>query len=116
MAVKNDLTFAELAASLPTGAITFANGQISINVKTITDDNYAALTDAGVVKFFYLLRAAAGSAQDTVNAALVDGDVPLQAFPEFSYGVPSPDGNIPVSQSVEAFLTVSTNVVKGKTA
>jgi hypothetical protein len=115
MPAKTDLSFAELAAELPAGAVTYAAGtsDILISVKAVTGDTYAALTDEGVAEALFKIRAAATDAQETVNAAQADGEK-LAAFPDFSYGTPV-DGKITVSQVSTFVLPLATSTIKGPT-
>lgn len=114
MATIDDLTFQQLANALPAGSITFANGSPVINVKAITGDTYADINATGVVEAFYKLREAAGAAQATINASLTETDIPLNAFPDYSYGVPLVNGKVPVSQVTQVFLALDTSNVKGQ--
>ncbi|MCU0534227.1 MAG: hypothetical protein MUD14_10070 [Hydrococcus sp. Prado102] len=116
MAIIDDLTFQQLAEALPAGSMTFANGTITLDIEKVTGEDYASLNVGGVVKFLYRLRAAAGSAQNTVNGALTGADVPLDAFPEFSFGQTDTLGNVPVSQVTQVYLSINPNKVRGQTA
>lgn len=115
MAIKDDLTWAELQAELPAGSITLVGNDIQISVSALSGgDTFAALTDSGVVELLYKLRLAAGRAQVTVNAALDPAvDTPLAAFPTFSFGIPSDDGGVTVSQTTNAVLQLDAATVKG---
>lgn len=115
MATIDDLTWQQLADALPANSITFSNGSPVINIKAVTGDTYTDLNSSGVVEAFYKLREAAGSAQNTVNASLTETDVPLSAFPDYSYGVPLETGKVPVSQLTQVFLTLDTSNIKGQT-
>ena len=115
MAIKDDLTWAELAAELPAGSITFAGSDIQISVSALTGgDTFTGLTDSGVVELLYKLRFAAGRAQVTVNAALDPvNDTPLAAFPTFSFGIPTDEGGVAVNQTTSVILQLDAATVKG---
>lgn len=115
MATIDDLTFQQLANALPTGTITFANGSPIINVKTMTGDTYTDLNATGVIEALYKLREACGSAQNTVNGALTEADIPLNAFPDYSYGAPTLQGKVPVIQETQVFLAIDASNIKGQT-
>lgn len=113
MATLRDLTFQQLAAALPANSVTVSAGKVMIDVSAITGDNLTALTDEGVVEFLYKLRSACTDAQTTANAALAAGDTPLAAFPNFAYGVPTAQGEVPVTSLINVVIPLSLGTVKG---
>lgn len=88
MAALTDLTWQQLADKLPTGAITVANGAVSVNVGLINDSTVDALTNSGVIKFFSVLFTAANKAQIDANADQEDGER-LTAFSPATIGASS---------------------------
>ena len=117
MAVKDDLQWQELSAQLPAGAITIAGGNVTISAGAVTGDAYADGTAAGVVEFLYKLLSACVDAQTTANEALDEaaGDVPLAAFPNFSYGIPDSNGNIDIALTTLVRIPLSDAEVRGQT-
>lgn len=115
MAILKDLTFAQLAAELPAGAVTYdaGNSDILISVKAVTGDTYTGLANTGVVEALYKVRAAATDAQTTANAALAAGDTPLAAFPNFAYGIPNAEGEVPVTQTTNVVIPLNIGTVQG---
>ena len=112
MAVLTDLTWQQLAAKLPVGAITVgAGGAVAINAALVNGDTVDALTDMGVVKFFSLLFSAANKAQADANVAQEDGEK-LSAFSAASIGA-NANGFITLTRPFicRAELATSTNIV-----
>lgn len=111
MAALTDLTWQQLADKLPAGAITVANGAVTINVGLVTDLPATALTDSGVVKFFSLLFTAANKAQIDANADQVDGER-LTAFSPATLGT-NADGYITLTRPFvcRSELATATNII-----
>lgn len=118
MATKDDLTFAELAAELPAGALTFAAGDVTLSLSTVTGDVYAGLTDPGVVEAIYKILRGAARAQITANDLLdpAAGDIELGAFPQSAFSIPDENGEVSVTQRVLVNIPLNDATVKGQTA
>ena len=114
---KDDLTFSELAAALPAGAVTFAGGDITLSMSAITGDTYTALTDPGVVEGIYKLLRGAATAQVTANDALdpAAGDIELGAFLTSAFSIPDENGNVFVTQRALVSIPLNDATVKGQT-
>lgn len=120
MATVTDLTFeainnAAIADSSIGQAIFSITGDtISLNVKTLTGDSFSGLTDEGVLEFMYKLRKLCSDAQATVNELVAtDPSEELNSFPPFTFGIPSADGLVEVSQVQSMFIPLASNSVKG---
>lgn len=85
MAVLSDLTWEQLAAKLPTNAISIVSGAVVINVGLVNGSTVDQITDTGVIKFFSLLFTAANKAQTDVNTSVEDGEK-LSAFAPATIG------------------------------
>jgi hypothetical protein len=120
MTIIDDLTFLQLSQRLPEASVQILNGVPVLNLVYLleldTENVPTTLDFPGVVKLLYRLRAAAGNAQNVVNSGLTQEDIPLDAFPAFSFGTADEQGNIPVSQITQVTVSIDPNTVKGKTA
>lgn len=97
MAALNDLTWQQLQAELPVGAITVVTGKVVIDTSLITGNTIDAMTDPGVVKFFSMLFTAANKAQSEANLTQVVGEK-LAAFKPATIGT-GVAGYIPLTRS-----------------
>lgn len=117
MAVKSDLTWQELQAELTalgyTNAIAVSGGKVVIDVGVITGETVDGMTDSGVVEFLYKIRQAAGNAQETVNEAITNTAEQLTSFPAFSYGAPTADGFVSVTQVSSFLIPLNTSSILG---
>lgn len=117
MAALTDLTWQQLAAKLPAGAITIVPAtvddpaKVMIDASLAADISAAALTDVGVVKFFSMLFTAANKAQIDANADQVDGEK-LAAFSPATIGA-NANGFITLTRPFvcRSELATATNII-----
>ncbi|AUC61768.1 phage hypothetical protein [Cyanobacterium sp. HL-69] len=120
MATVTDLTYEQLndAAiadpNIGEAVFTFAGDTVSLDIKKLTKDTNAGLTDAGVLEFMYKLRKLAGEAQIAANDAIATTpDEELTSFPNFSFGIPSEEGFVEVTQVATYQIPLGINQVIG---
>lgn len=100
--MPNDLTFSELANTLPTGSIIVDSNQgVMLKVSAITGDTIDELSDTGVVETLFKLVRAAHQAQNAVNQNAPAGQR-LNAFP-----APVPSTPTISNNEIRARMTVS---------
>lgn len=117
MAALTDLTWQQLAAKLPAGAITLVPqdesvpAKVIIDVNLVADTNVDALTDTGVVKFFSMLFTAANRAQIDANVDQIDGER-LTAFSPATIGN-SANGFVTLTRPFvcRSELSTATNII-----
>lgn len=117
--MANDLTWEQLAAALPNGAITFTGTTITLDAEIITGDAYTALGNEGVSEFIHKLLNGASTAQTTANTSLPVGSR-LAAFPRVAFGVPSVDPSdgkfyALATHTIQLRIPLSTESVSGQT-
>ena len=83
-----DLTFANLQAALPEGALTVQGNDILISIRSITGETATALNDAKVSEFIAKLLEGTSQAQETFNRA---SSSDLNSFPRPIPGIPQRD-------------------------
>lgn len=119
MAAKTDLTWQELQTALTElgygNAIAVVEGKVMIDVGALSGDVVDGMADTGVSEFLYKFRQGAGTAQENVNEGLETADQ-LTSFPPFSYGNPTTDGFIPVTQVSSFRIPLNLNNVFGTNA
>lgn len=120
MAIISDLTFeqvneAAIADSTIGQAIFSLSGDaIMLDVKKLCGDAYTALSNEGVLELAYKLRRILGIAQTAVNEDLATSpDEELTSFPAFSFGFPSEEGLVPVTQTTTFNIPLGINTIKG---
>lgn len=120
MAIVSDLTFQsinEAAIADPNigvAVLSITGDVISLDVKALTGDSYAALSDEGVLEMMFKLRKLCTDAQVATNAAVAnDPTEELNSFPPFSYGIPSATGLVDVSQTQTMRIPITSNTVVG---
>lgn len=108
-----DLTFAQLnEASLADPMIAdeifaFSGDTIYLDLKKLTGDTFSGINDNGVVEFMFKLRNIAEKAQNLVNNLLAtNASENLTSFPPYTYGLPSNDGLIEVTQIQTVLLPI----------
>lgn len=117
MTVLKNLKFQELDTALGGGVLTYAAGNISISLSALTGDTYTALTNEGVVEVIAKLLNACYTAQETANAALVDGDTALTSFFGPTNAGYNPDqGGIIFRQQMSYVAPVDLNATVGTNA
>lgn len=116
MAAKTDLSWQEVQDELTamgyTDAVAVVGGKIMIDVGVITGESVTAMTQEGVVEFLYKFRQGAGLAQTTANESQIEGEQ-LASFPPFSYGAPSEEGLIEVTQVSAFVIPLDTTSITG---
>lgn len=101
-----DLTFDQLQAALPTGAVVLSNGTtaltagVYINVGKFIEQVTNSMSDEGVTELAVKLIKAASKAQATQNA--LPNATQMNAFPEPSYGSPRTDASGNVTSNITA--------------
>lgn len=117
MAAITDLTFAQIQANLPANTITYngANDDIVISLKTLTGDEFTALTNDGVCEVIYKLLRACQQAQAIANEAPgVEDDEILLSFPAPTNGGFNPVNNqVEVRSTVTIALNIDPNFITG---
>lgn len=113
---RTDLTWQEVQAELTLmglpDAIIISGGKVMIDVGVITGESITALSQSTFVEFLYKIREAAGKAQISVNNSL-PVEEQLQAFPLFSYGPPSEEGFVGVTQVSSFLIPLNTDTILG---
>lgn len=117
MAAKTDLTWQELDNALTAqgyaDAVVVSGGKVMLDVGVLTGVSTTALTQEGVCEFLYKLRFGAGNAQETANATITLPEEQLTSFPPFSYGNPTVDGLIGVTQVSSFLIPLNLNSIFG---
>lgn len=113
MAALTDLTWQQLAAQLPAGAISLTEepAKVIIDVGLINSMSADALSDVGVVKFFSVLFTAANKAQTAANEGQADGEK-LAAFSPATIGT-AVNGYITLTRPFvcRSELATATNII-----
>ena len=114
--MATDLTFQQLADSLPAGAVSVDGGDVKINISTLTGDPVADLTSEGVVETIYKLLQGCTAAQATSNETAADGEA-LAAFGVGSFGglqqLENGDVVTQVNSTVSTILKLNADDVTG---
>jgi hypothetical protein len=120
MAQVTDLTFEAIneAAiadpSIGVEILTLTGDVINLNVKALTGDSYTALDNNGVLEMMFKIRKLCTEAQSTVNENdATNASEELNSFPNFSYGIPSSDGYVEVTQTQAMKLPINANTIVG---
>ena len=116
MAIKTDLTWAELNTALIangySNAVVVSNGKVIIDIGVLVGESIDALTDGGVCETLYKLRDAAGVAHTTANTSLPTGEK-LLSFPGYSYSSPDAAGEEGVTQVSNFTIPLNFNQILG---
>lgn len=120
MAIVSDLSFdsindAAIAdSSIGQAIFSISADAILLDLKKLTGDSFTALTDEGFCEVMFKLRKLAGDAQTAVNAAVATTpSEELTSFPPFTYGIPSDQGLVAVTQVQTVQLPLLANTVVG---
>jgi hypothetical protein len=120
MAIVTNLTFDELNdaaiadSSIGQAVFSFSGDTISLDIKKLTGDSFTSIENSGVVEFMFKLRKLAGEAQLAVNTAVATTpQEQLTSFPQFTYGIPSASGFVPVTQIQTIQIPLNANTALG---
>lgn len=120
MAIVKDLTFEQLNdaaiadSNIGEAIFAYAGGILSLDIGKLTGDTFTGLTDEGFMEFMYKIRKLAGEAQIVVNTAIATTpDEELTSFPSFSFGFPSEEGLVDVTQTTTYQIPLGINTIVG---
>jgi len=118
MAAITDLTFEQLNdaaiadSQIGEAIFSYSNGVLSLNLNKLTGDNFTDLDNEGVCESLFKLRKLAGDAQVLANSTVLPNEQ-LTSFPPFTFGLPSAQGLVRVSQIQTVQLPLLANTVVG---
>jgi hypothetical protein len=120
MAIVTDLTFEQINdaaiadSEIGEAIFSFNNGILSLNIGKLTGDTFTGLENLGVVESMFKLRKLCGEAQTAVNAEIANNpSEQLSSFPPFTFGIPSAQGLVAVTQVQTVQLPLMANTVVG---
>jgi hypothetical protein len=120
MAKVTDLTFTQLNdvatqdPDIADNIFSIINNKLVLDIGVLTGDNYSTPEESGICEVMFKLRKLCGEAQIAVNALIATTPAEqLTSFPPFTFGIPSAQGLVGVTQVQTVQLPLMANTVRG---
>lgn len=91
--MSQDLTYANLQAALPTGALTVEGNDVVLSIRSIIGESSLGLNDQKVSEFIAKLLEACNRAQRTYNNANQTNGIDLNSYPSPVAGIPQQEND-----------------------